>query len=221
MASEVNPVTSSALYSTLSGTTTSSAVAESQDRFLKLLVTQMQNQDPLNPMDNAEMTSQLAQLSTVEGIEQLNASMSGLVESLNANRALEAAALVGRGVMVEGDTLTLADGSAQGAIDFPQAVDTVRVTISDASGGVVYEVDLGAAPEGLTYFSWDGLDSNGTQLSDGAYSYSVSATSAGQAIESTTMSLAQVASVSLDSDATRLITAQLGTIELSDVRQIF
>jgi flagellar basal-body rod modification protein FlgD len=221
MSTEVNPVTSSALYSTLNGTTSSAEVAESQDRFLKLLVAQMQNQDPLNPMDNAEMTSQLAQLSTVEGIEQLNASMNGLVESLNANRALEAAALVGRGVMVEGDTLTLADGSAQGAIDFPQAADSVHVTIGDAAGNTVYEVDLGAVPEGLTYFSWDGLDASGAQLPDGAYSYSVTATSAGQAVEAATMSLAQVASVSLDSDATRLITAQLGTIELTDVRQIF
>src|SRR5512132_668446 len=96
---------------------TSGTVEEAQDRFLTLLVTQLKNQDPLNPLDNAQITSQLAQLSTVNGINQLNTTLASLSASMDAKQYLQAAGLVGHAVVVDGNALTLADGKGPGAFD--------------------------------------------------------------------------------------------------------
>lgn len=100
-----------------SSTTTTSAAEEQQNRFLTLLVTQLKNQDPLNPMDNAQMTTQLAQMSTVTGIEKLNTTLNSLVESLASTQAGEASAMIGKSVMVPGSQLKLSSGAAYGAIN--------------------------------------------------------------------------------------------------------
>jgi flagellar basal-body rod modification protein FlgD len=96
-----------------------------QDRFLKLLVTQLKNQDPLNPMDNAQMTSQLAQISTVDGIEKLNATLKMILEGSNENQAMQAAAMVGHGVLVPGSGLLLAGGMAIGGVELDGPADRV------------------------------------------------------------------------------------------------
>jgi flagellar basal-body rod modification protein FlgD len=129
--------------------------AASADRFLKLLVAQIQNQDPLSPMDNAQVTSQMAQINTVTGIEKLN----GTVEGLNANfmqmSALQGAALVGRDVVLEGDTLSLNDADLnQGGFDLSAAADTVKVEILNGAGSVLDTIDLGAQGSGRHGFEW-------------------------------------------------------------------
>src|SRR5690242_20428596 len=108
-----------------------SAAAEMQDRFLKLLVTQMKNQDPLNPMDNAQVTTQLAQISTVGGIDKLNTTLQTLSSSMLAAQSVQSSAIIGRDVYASGSTLALADGKATGAFELKQDADHVFVQISD------------------------------------------------------------------------------------------
>ena len=125
------------------------------DRFLKLLVAQMKNQDPLNPLDNAQVTSQMAQISTVSGIEKLNKS----VESMNGNfsqmQSMQGAALVGHDVLLEGQTLMVdAKGNSAGGFDLSAAADSVRVEILSGAGAVLDTVDLGAEGAGRHAFNW-------------------------------------------------------------------
>ena len=128
--------------------------AGSSDRFLKLLVTQMQNQDPLNPMDNAQITSQMAQISTVDGIAKLNSTVNGLNRQFVQLQALQGASLVGRVVTVPGDEITVYEGTAVGSFDLSGAADRVDVEILSAGGRVVDTVKLGAQTGGRHDFDW-------------------------------------------------------------------
>src|SRR5690348_5386143 len=143
-----------------------------QDRFLKLLVAQMKNQDPLNPLDNAEVTSQLAQLSTVNGIEKLNATIQGMVGMFTAGQSLQAATMIGKNVLVPGTTMQLVQGNGLFGIDMAEAADQVKVTIQDASGAAIQVIDLGEQAAGPLSLAWDGKTSDGTQAADGVYSVS-------------------------------------------------
>jgi flagellar basal-body rod modification protein FlgD len=115
--------------STSSATTAKADAANAADRFLKLLVAQMQNQDPLNPMDNAQVTSQMAQISTVNGIQQLNTTVEGLSGQFVQMQALQGAALVGHDVVVPGKTLDIADGVGQGGFELASPADAVKVEV--------------------------------------------------------------------------------------------
>ena len=128
--------------------------AGSQDRFLKLLVAQMQNQDPMNPLDNAQVTSQMAQINTVSGIEKLNTTVAGLNGQLVQLQALQGATLVGRDVTVAGNRLSVADGVGVGGFELTSAADQVKVEILNAAGHVVGSVPLGAASAGRHGFEW-------------------------------------------------------------------
>lgn len=133
-----------------------SDVAGGADRFLKLLVAQMQNQDPLNPMDNAQVTSQMAQINTVTGIEKLNTAISGLSGQFVQMQALQGATLVGRDVIVPGNVLDINDGGVgQGGFELTSAADSVKVEILSPSGQVVETLDLGAQSAGMHSFDWD------------------------------------------------------------------
>ncbi|MCB6184780.1 flagellar hook assembly protein FlgD [Leeia sp. TBRC 13508] len=203
-----------------STTTTDSTSSTIEDRFLKLLVTQLQNQDPLNPMDNSETTSQMAQISTVTGIEKLNTTMENLATSYASSQSYQAASLVGRGVMTSGDNLTLEDGAAKGAVVLDGSASSVVVTVKDSYGNTVDTVDLGAQSSGMVDFSWDGVNSDGTQLEDGDYTFSVSATSGSTAVESTTLSYGKISSATFSSAGITVNVAGVGDISLSDIVQI-
>ena len=146
--------TTSATGTSASGLPVTANDAASADRFLKLLVAQMQNQDPMNPMDNAEITSQMAQISTVDGIAQLNKTMQGMTSQLVQMQALQGAGLVGHDVIVPGDLLTISDGLAQGGFDLANAADSVKVEILSPSGVVIDTIDMGAQSGGLHSFGW-------------------------------------------------------------------
>ena len=138
----VTPTGSSTAYSNSTSQTTSSATsALSSDftTFLKMLTVQMQNQDPLNPMDNAEMTSQMAQMSTVSGIEKLNTTLNSLVDNIGTSQSMQAASMIGKGVLVPGSGLTLSDGAAYAGINLESAADQVTLKIMDSSGNVIYD----------------------------------------------------------------------------------
>src|SRR3954467_517121 len=140
-----NPVTAAAdlINSFNQAGKKTSATEALQDRFLKLLVTQMKNQDPLNPLDNAQVTTQLAQISTVSGIDKMNTTLSGLSTSMLAAQSAQSASLIGRQVYAAGSTLTLSGKGATGAVDVKQPADRVTVMIADANGTVVRRLDLG------------------------------------------------------------------------------
>ena len=191
-----------------------------QDRFMKLLITQMKNQDPLNPLDNAQVTSQLAQLSTVTGIDKLNATMGTLKDSYQSSQALQATGLIGHGVLVPGSTTNLADGKAVLGMDLPGAADAVTVTIRDGSGNVVRKMDLGPQVAGTLPLGWDGKTDKGAAAASGKYSFEVRATSAGKALKPTTLSYDQVGSVSTGAAGTKLNLSGGGSAALADVREI-
>jgi flagellar basal-body rod modification protein FlgD len=199
-------------------TTTSSDI---QDRFLKLLVTQLKNQDPLSPMDNAQLTSQLSQISTVTGIEKLNTAMQSMSASFMAAQSLQSAGLIGHTVYTEGSKLAF-DGStpARGGISLPQAVDSLRVNVVGPSGNVVRQIDLGPRQAGLTGFSWDGLADGGSSAAGGNYTFQVTATSAGKTIPATSLMSGQVSSVTLASDGAHAIVSGIGDVPLQLIKQI-
>ncbi len=126
----------------------------SEDRFLRLLVTQMQNQDPLNPMDNAQVTSQMAQIQTVTGIEKLNGSVVGLNAQFAQLQALSGASLVGRGVLVEGNRMAVQNGEGRAGFELASQADQVKVEVLNSAGRVIDTVTLGAMPSGRHGFDW-------------------------------------------------------------------
>ena len=144
-----------------------------QEDFLTLMITQFQNQDPFEPMDNGEFLGQLAQFSTVNGINSLNTSFGGLAGSVQDNQALQAAGLVGRGVLAISDIAHLdSDGPVKGAIELTSSASNVQIDISDASGQLVQRLDLGQQPPGLVKFTWDGNTSGGERASRDHYQIS-------------------------------------------------
>jgi len=193
---------------------------EAQDRFLKLLVTQLKNQDPLNPMDNAQITSQMAQISTVSGIDKLNATLQSMVTSFSANQSLQATAMIGRSVLAPGSGLQLQNGTAQGGVDLPQAADKVVVSIRDGSGRIVHKVDLGAQAAGVLGFQWDGVLDSGASAAPGSYSFAVEAVQGGKKIDATALALGLVSGVTQSKDGVALKVNGMGSVALSDVKQV-
>ncbi len=141
-----------------------------QQDFLTLMITQFRNQDPFEPMDNGEFLGQLAQFSTVSGIDSLNGAFAGLASALRDEQALQAANLVGRTVLAEGN-VGYFDGAAPlgGAIEIGSAASSVQIDITDASGQLVRSMNLGAQAPGSLRFDWDGRDADGEPLGAGHY----------------------------------------------------
>lgn len=202
-------------------TGTLTSAADQQDRFMKLLVAQMKNQDPLNPMDNAQMTSQIAQINTVGGIEKLNATVQSLLTAFGAMQAQSAADLAGRKVLVDGSALTLQGGSAAGGVQVGGAADSVKVDIVDAGGSVVRSLSLGASSEaGVRSFTWDGKANDGSAVPDGSYRVRASASQAGKSVTATPLVGASVQSVNTPSDGSgaRIDLGTLGTVPTTAIR---
>lgn len=192
-----------------------------QDRFLTLLITQLRNQDPLSPLDNAQLTSQLAQISTVQGIEKLNATLAALAGNFEAGQSLQAAGLVGRQVLVSGDTLELGPAGALGGFSLPQAADRLAISVTDASGIVVHRVELGAQAAGTQVFGWDGLTDSGARGVDGRYRFTVSAQANGKAVMAETQSLGRVDGVTRNSDGVTILNlGSLGDKPFADIKRI-
>lgn len=198
-----------------------SGVQAAQDRFLTLLVTQMRNQDPLNPLDNAQITTQLAQISTVSGIEKLNTTLQALSTSFGTNQAIQAATMVGHDVLVPGSTLALVDGAASAGLELQAAAEKVLVTIRDAAGKALHSVDLGAHPAGFIGLQWDGVTDSGATAADGVYSFSVAALNGDKKVAASTLGVGRVDSVIPSGQSVLLNVTGVGQIELSQVKQIF
>ena len=218
MTSSIQGTTSSTTAAT--SATSTSQVAATQDRFLKLLVTQLQNQDPLNPMDNAAVTSQMAQLSTVNGINQLNATVQALSSSMATSQSLQATSMIGHAALVPGSQIDLMSGRGDAAVELSQPADSLTVTISDASGNVVRTLQLGSQDSGVVNVQWDGKDNTGTAVADGAYKFTAKAVLGSSSSSPTTLSYGLVSSVAMTSNGPTLGMGSLGDVALSDVRQV-
>lgn len=196
-----------------------SEMGATEDRFLKLLVTQLKNQDPLNPLDNAQVTSQMAQLSTVSGIEKLNATLQSLAASYTATQSMQATSMIGHGVLVPGAAINLQSGAAVAGVELAQPADKVVVSIHDASGKVLQQVDIGPQAAGVAAFQWDGATDSGT-AADGAYTFSVKATRGTQKVDAGPLAFGQVSAVSPTAQGAVLSIAGLGNVALSDIKQV-
>lgn len=213
----------SSLLTTMNGARQSDAgaVAETQDRFMTLLVAQMRNQDPLNPLDNAQVTSQMAQLSTVTGIDKLNATVQALQASYQSSQSLAAAGMIGHGVFVPGSGIALQDSKALFGVELSESADSVKVEVRNTAGKLVHTMDLGPQAVGTVPLAWDGKTDAGATATDGAYQFDVVAMRGGEKINvASGLSFGEVASVSTNAQGVKLHVAGIGPVDLSAVRQI-
>ena len=214
---------------------------EAGDRFLKLLVTQLKNQDPMNPMDNAQLTTQMAQINTVAGIEKLNTSMSAMTDKLSKQLAdlnpsaglgkleaalqkmsgqflqsqtLQGAGMVGRQVWTSGNALSVESGKGVGALELAGPADAVTVDVLSPAGHVVGQVDLGAQASGRRTFQWtvpEGMDPSGL-------TFRVNARSGADAVRATLQSADRVNAVTAGPDGLVLQLSRLGPTLLNNVK---
>ena len=195
-------------------TSTTKNEAGSEDRFLKLLVAQMQNQDPMNPLDNAQVTSQMAQINTVSGIDKLNKTVTGLNSQLVQLQALQGVTLVGREVTVAGDRLAVADGLGVGGFDLNAAADSVKVDILNAAGRLITTLDLGAQGSGRQAFEWPA----GAVTDGEGYRFRVTATSGSASVLGGTLMRDRVDAVSSDGNALNLELRHSGAVSYDTVK---
>jgi len=208
--------------STSSSSSSSSTGAMSQSDFLKLMVAQLQAQDPTNPVDNQEFASQMAQFSTLSATQDLNTTVTSLASQLTSasqtNQVLSSANLVGRNVMVPATT-TAYDGSTatKGAVNVATA-GAVVINITDASGNAVRTINLGTQSEGLSQFTWDGKDDSGKAVAAGTYT--LAATDAGTSANTFISGTVTGVGYGGSSVGTYLQVAGVGGVPLAQVAQI-
>lgn len=212
--------------SATTGDSASSAktAAQTQDQFLKMLVAQMKNQDPMNPLDNAQVTSQLAQISTVQGIEQLNSTMTKFSDQNSTTRAIDSAGLIGQNVLSAGSSFSrTADqtGATRVGVDLPAAADKVQVDLINASGTTVASRSFTNQPAGTLSFEWPASDSAGNKLAAGKYSMQVTAMTSGKPVTASALVAQTVAGVTQGSGAVGLMLANGTSITTGDIKGVF
>jgi flagellar basal-body rod modification protein FlgD len=206
------------------GDSTTGANSLGKDSFLQLLVTQMQNQNPLDPQDNSEFVAQLAQFSSLETMQNLSTSVDAIGGMYQSSQALQASSLVGRSVIAEaGSTNVDTTKGMSGTVVVPGASSLTTVKIYDSTGtNVVRTIDLGDAKAGNTPFEWDGKDEAGQPVESGNYSFVATGTVEGANTGFKTYLPATVSSVTMGTSgaAMTLNLANGSNIALSKVQQI-
>lgn len=194
-----------------------------QNAFLELMITQLSNQDPLSPQEGAEFVAQLAQFSSVEGLQNLNTTVSDMAGSFRSSQALQASALVGRSVRVPTDTAELAVGQAvQGSAELPLTTNQLQIDVYDPVGQLVSQRNLGPQVAGDVEFAWDGLRTDGTPAEPGEYRIRASALIEGESTELVTNMNANINSVTLgQGSAVSLNVAGVGQVALDDVKELY
>lgn len=192
-----------------------------QAEFLELMIAQLKNQDPFKAMDPSQFLGQLAQFSTVTGIQEMQSAFTSLSETMRSSQVLDGATMVGREVLVPSDTVNLeAEGAIRGAVDVPTGATSVHVKITDSSGQLIRTLTL-PTTEGLTEFEWDGLTDKGERAAAGEYSFEAVASVGGANYSLESLMSSRVASVTIDAQrGLTLNTATLGARALSDVRRV-
>lgn len=194
-----------------------------QDEFLKLMTTQLNNQDPLKPMEGGEFFTQIAQFSSVAGIQELQSSFAQVASAMNSSQALQASAMVGRSVLIEASEADLQSGqSISGSVELPSSTSNLTVDIQDAAGQLVRRMNLGPHAGGDIEFTWDGLTDNGGQAAAGRYQVRAFTTDGSESIAARTFLTANVDSVSIGGggQGITLNLAGMGKTDLASVKQI-
>ena len=192
-----------------------------QEDFMHLMLTQLRNQDPFKPMESGEFLGQLAQFGTVQGLAGLQTSFDSLASSLVSNQALQASSLVGRTALAATDTVGIAAGQrVAGAVDLPAASASVTLLIKDALGQPVRTLQLGAQPEGLVPFTWNGLDDAGEAAPPGRYTFGAAYFSGTEAVAADTLLRAPIDSVLLGKDGFNVELRGIGELPFTAVREI-
>lgn len=194
-----------------------------EDRFLKLLVAQMRNQDPLNPLDNAQVTTQMAQISTVRGVETLNQSMRQLVDRMGQGSPLEALGMIGRQVLTEGDVIerqASTDGPVRAGLELAGPADRVEVRIVDAAGQSVFTQSWGASEAGVKLFEWNGKDASGNDAPAGSYRIEASASAGSGAVGVTALAPIRVLGITPGKDGVRIELSGQRAVSAQDIKAI-
>lgn len=205
-----------------SSTTGQAGSALGKDAFLQLLVTQMKNQNPLDPQENGEFVAQLAQFSSLEGIQSLNDSVNGILTGIGSSQALQATSLVGRSVIVQTDKAVVdTTASFNGQVVVPQSISDGKVSIKDKDGNVVKTIQLGSQKAGTADFIWDGTNEKGEKVAPGTYTFTAETTVDGKAKTLSTLLPARVNSVSFQNGSEMMLDlAGIGKIGISKVTSI-
>ncbi len=219
---------SGTLYDTISVDRLRQAEADSQGElgqadFLSLMTAQLQNQDPMAPMENGEFIAQMAQFSMVSGIDQMNNSMGSLADSMQSNRALEASIMVGKEVLAPTDRLSISgEGSVSGGVDLKNTVSDLSIQISKPNGELVQTLQLGPQGQGIARFSWDGKDTRGNPVSPGNYVVSASTKLGSESSTAQTLIRGNVNSVTMGGDAGGMMlnVAGVGQVTLGQIKEI-
>ncbi len=194
--------------------------SDTSTNFLNMLITQLKNQDPLNPMDNAQVTSQLAQINTVTGIQQLNTTMKGLVDTFTSGQTMQAAGMIGKTVLSPGKDMQVYKGVGIAGVQLDSAADQVDVSIMDKDGNVVAKESLKNKDAGSFSFAWDGKKTDGTTAADGNYTFAVSATQGGNKVTATALAAGTVSAVILGKTGFQLDLGTGTNLNFSDIKQI-
>jgi flagellar basal-body rod modification protein FlgD len=171
-------------------------------------------------MDNAQVTTQMAQISTVTGIGQLNDTISGFLSKLTGMESLQGASLSGHQVLVSGNTIELTGGAAAGGYELSGAADSVTLNVIDAAGRKIYQGKLGAQPAGVHTFGWNGLTTTGDKAAEGRYTFKIEAASGSSTVPATTLAYGKVNGITPASSGLQLDLGTLGVRAYSDVKQI-
>jgi flagellar basal-body rod modification protein FlgD len=210
--------------STSSAATAAGGVSLGGTDFLTLMLAQLKNQDPTSPVDSNTFLTQLAQLSQVQGITQLNTSFSALSSSLVSSQALQASSLLGHQALVASSTAALASNGATvtGAINVPQTSSQVVLNIANSAGVLVQQINLGAQPVGMANFSWNGTLSNGSPAPAGQYTLSaqIAGVGTGTAVGTYVNGTVQSVTMGAGTSGLTLNVAGLGSVPFSNVQQI-
>lgn len=220
--------TGNSYLDTLAGPSTSSAATAvksnstlDQSSFLKLLTTQMQTQDPFNPVDNTQMVAQMAQFSSTTGIAEMNASLKGIAANIASSRVGDAASWIGKAALVAGSSASaLADGSFAGKITLPADASQVAISLTDATGKVVYNGTATNVAKGDIPFYFDGKDASGNAVA-GPLKVSVNAKdTAAQQISATSATWTTITGVQSPASGTTKLVTGAGTIDPTDALQL-
>ncbi len=195
----------------------------SQQDFLKLFTTQLQNQNPLDPTKNEAFVAQLAQFSQLEATTNMATQLTTFVTSMSGDRMLSGATMIGKKVAVDGAPVVMSGGQpVQGIIDLPAGAEGMRLEILDSQGNLVREQIAGPQTPGEVTLTWDGLDSSGAAVADGNYAFRATITSAGQTTNPMVKTLATVRSIS-QADAKSPLMLQVDgglSVALTDVKRV-
>ena len=191
-----------------------------QEDFLKLLMTQLQNQDPMEPMDNGEFMGQMAQFSTVEGITEMGESIDGLVSIYQGQQMSANASMIGKKALVDGNWAQLEGGKLAGAIDLTTAANDLRVDVKSETGELMASIGLGSKMAGVQEFSWDGIKQDGTTAPEGNYYLSASAVRDGQSTVPAMQVYGTVNSVQMKGGEVTLNVSGQGNVSFNSVKRI-